>query len=113
MIQRYPETFGLAERDVAGASIPALASIAEELIKDGWTRYRPWSGLYVFEVDNARRRIDLVERILVDADAFEGEQVKISQARPRRQFDGFVSEVFDRTIFRYQENPYGNKWRFS
>jgi hypothetical protein len=71
------------------------------------------NGTWNFEVDNAKRRIDLIEDILVEGGAQGFENACISQTTPPREFQGTVEEIYDRVIFKYQENPQRNTWRFS
>lgn len=110
-IDRYPEKFGLTAADVRRASIPALAKIAASLIKNGWTRYRHFASAYTFEVDSLRKRYGVIESVLADSDAFEKEEVVVSQASPRKEFRGTVKDVYERTLGSYQENPSKNRWR--
>lgn len=110
-IQQKPEFFGLTKRKVAGADISTLRSIAEELIRAGWLRYRFFPSAYAFEVDSAKRRIDTIEKILSESDAYEKEEVVISQAIPKKEFRGMVKDVYDRTILGYYANPGRNRWR--
>lgn len=112
-IEHHPEIFGLSKKHIRGASIQALAVIAQSLIRDGWTRYRHFSDVYVFEVDSLKKRIELVESILADSDAFAEEDVTINQAIPRKEFSGKVKDVYDRTIGRFLQNPGRNRWRFT
>jgi len=110
-IQQHPEFFGIQKSKVHKADILALRNIAEELIRSGWLRFRFFPSAYAFEVDSVRRRISTIEQILVESEAFEREEVVISQAIPKREFRGMVKDVYDRTIFGYQANPKRNSWR--
>lgn len=114
-IREHPELFGLSERDVRGASFTAMHSIGESLIRDsGWVRYRAFSDLLNFEVDDARRRMGVVEEILHRTKAYPYEKILIHQAAPRKEFEGTVEDVFERVILRFQSNPgKSNKWRFT
>ena len=112
-LQQEPERFGLSPRDVAGARIEQLRVLAEDLIRSGWTRFRFLAGAYAFEVDNAKRRIGIIENVLADARAYGRETVVISQAVPKREFEGSVDDVYERRIFMWQENPARNRWRFT
>ena len=111
-LQHYPETFGLPE-STRKADIPVLRDLAEGLIRDGWVRFRHLAGTYAFEVDNAKRRIDVITDILTLVDAFVYENVTISQVKPLKEFQGTVADVYDRKVFGYQENPAHNRWRFT
>lgn len=110
-IQQSPEFFGLTKRKVHGASISDLRNVAEELIRAGWLRFRFFPSAYAFEVDSAKRRMDEIEKILVESDAYEKEEVVISQAIPKKEFKGVVKDVYDRTILGYYANPGRNRWR--
>jgi hypothetical protein len=112
-IQQHPELFGLRKADVKGASLQDLRAIGEELILDGWVRFRYLSGKYHFEVARAKAKIRLIEDVLTDAQAQLDEEVRISQAAPRREYVGTVADVFDRVIFGAIENPIRNRWRIT
>lgn len=112
-IQQYPQLFGLSKSDVHGLTLRQLRGLGEELILDGWIRFRYLSGVYHFEVGRAKSKIRLIEDVLVEASAVTDEEVRISQAAPRREFVGTVGDVFERAIFGYQENPIKNKWRIT
>src|SRR3990170_1849178 len=102
-IQHHPETFGLSRRDVKGASIQDLHGMAVKLILDGWTRFRFLSGVWNFEVDSVKRRRQLIEDILVTHQAFHLERVVISQATPKRDYQGSVAQFYDQSMFRHYE----------
>ena len=112
-IQQYPEMFGFRKSEVRGLSIQDLRELAEELILDGWVRFRYLSGKYHFEVARAKPVIRLIEDVLVEAQAQNDEEVRISQASPKKEFVGTVEDVFERAIFGYQENPIKNRWRIT
>lgn len=112
-IQHHPMKFGLDFGDVEGLDIVQLREVADGLIRNGWIRFRHFGDSYNFEVESARGKIETVEEVLVNLEAYEGERVYISQASPRKDFVGTVADVFDRKIFGYQENPRKNRWRFS
>jgi hypothetical protein len=112
-IQQHPELFGLTEADVRGLTLQDLRELGEKLILDGWIRFRYLSGKYYFEVARAKPKIHLIEDILVEAQAQPDEEVRISQALPRREFVGTVADVFDRVIFGALENPVQNSWRIT
>ena len=61
--------------------------------------------------DSAKRRMDTIEAILSESEAFEKEEVVISQAIPKKEFRGMVKDVYDRTILGYYANPGRNRWR--
>jgi len=109
-IQHNPEAFGLSPRDVKGVTIENLRDIAVDLIKKGWTRFRYLSGTWNFEVDSVRSRIDAIERILVGHRAYPQERVVVSQATPKRDYQGTVSEFYDRSMFRHYELG-RSRWR--
>jgi hypothetical protein len=113
-IAHYPEKFGITDRQVEGKSISQLREIADDLIRDGWVRYRHFGDSYNFEVVNAKRKIETIEDVLTLVDAYTLEKVYIAQAEPRKDFTGTVEDVFERRIFGYQENPKRkNRWRFT
>jgi hypothetical protein len=112
-IQHHPETFGLSVKDVKGASISKLRDLAVELIREGWTRFRFLSGVWNFEVDAAKRRVDLMEDILVTHQAHPQERVVISQVSPKKDYQGTVAQFYDRSIFRHYELSHKNQWRVS
>lgn len=113
-IRERPEDFGLSLRDVAGQDIDGLRRVAEDLIGQGWTRYRYLDGRYHFEVDSATRRMRIIEDVLMEAQAHQDEEVWISQVSPPQEYQGKVSEVYDRVIIRFQKKHVErNKWRFS
>jgi hypothetical protein len=112
-IQQYPELFGLTKADVRGLKLQDLRELGEELILDGWVRFRYLSGKYHFEVSRAKPKIRLIEDVLVEAQAQGDEEVRISQASPKKEYVGTVSDVFDRVIFGYLENPIRNRWRIT
>lgn len=87
-IQHHPEIFGLSKRDVQGASIEDLRKIAVRLIKDGWIRFRFLSGVWNFEVDNVKTRLNHIEEILVSHRAYPQERVIISQVKPKLDYQG-------------------------
>lgn len=111
-IQHHPEIFGLSKRDVQGASIEDLRKIAVNLIREGWLRFRFLSGVWNFEVDTVKTRINHIEEILVSHKAYPQERVVVSQVRPKRDFQGTVSQLYDRSMFRHYELG-RNPWRFS
>lgn len=102
-IQHHPRTFGLTERDVKGASIADLHAMAVKLILSGWTRFRFLSGVWNFEVDSVKSRRQLIEDILTTHQAFHLERVVISQATPKRDYQGNVAQFYDQSMFRHYE----------
>lgn len=113
-LKERPGDFGIPERDVATQDIEGLRNVAEGLIGQGWTRYRYLDGRYSFEVDDAIRRMRIIEDVLMDAKAYPDEDVWISQVSPLKEYQGKVSEVFDHVIIRFQKKDVEpNKWRFS
>lgn len=102
-IQHHPETFDLTAREVKGASIQDLHAIAVKLILGGWTRFRFLSGVWNFEVDSVKVRRQLIEDILVTHQAFHLERVVISQATPKRDYQGSVAQFYDQSMFRHYE----------
>ena len=112
-LQHHPDEFGLSEDFVKRMSIVNLRNLAVDMITNGWIRFRYLSGVYAFEVDNAKRRIEVIEDVLQAANALPNEAVAISQISPMREFQAAVQDAFDRTIFGFQENPNKNTWRLS
>lgn len=115
-LQQFPHLFGLLERHVKGKPIEHLATIAADLVRKGWTRFRNFGYVYAFEVDRISMRWGLVESILSDGNALLEEKVSISQAFPRSRADGTVSEVYERTLIFRKENPRRHglgHWRFT
>lgn len=112
-IQQEPEKFGLSPRDVGRASIKNLRDIAIELIKVGWTRFRFLGGVWGFEVYQVKSKISLIEDVLVAQNAYPQERVLISQASPKRDYQGTVAEFYDRAMFRHYELGRRNNWRMS
>jgi hypothetical protein len=111
-LRERPDIFGLPE-SLGRADVKTLRDIAVALIEDGWIRYRYLAGVHAFEVNSAKKRMGDIEDVLVLAKAGADETTTISQLTPKREFEAKVSDVFDRTIFGFQENPKRNKWRLS
>ena len=112
-IQRNPEPFGLSPREVDQRSMEELRDIARFLIRDGWTRFRYLSGIWHFEVDQAKPWISIFKDILVQGNAYPQEQVAIAQASPKRDYRGTVAQFHDRSMFRHYELGRGNRWRLT
>ena len=110
-IHHNPEKFGLAPKDVRGLSIENLRKVAVELIGKGWTRFRFLSGTWNFEVDSVKVRLSTIEDVLVRQMAYPQERVVVSQAAPKRDFQGTVAEFYDRSMFRHYELGRANTWR--
>ncbi|MFH1226790.1 MAG: hypothetical protein V1701_02665 [Planctomycetota bacterium] len=116
-LQQDPHIFGLAKRDVAGAGLEQLRRLAVALIEDGWIRARFLSPQgYLFEInritpENVRR----IEEFLVGQTAYEKEPITIETVSPARTYQGSIAGFFDKTIFRYYQNPSKRKgkWRLS
>jgi hypothetical protein len=102
-IARDPERFGLAPGEVRGATIPQLLESAARMVKRGWIRFRLFSDVWAFEVDDLRARLRLIEEVLVVHGAMPQERVHVFQAKPKRDWSGTVGALFDRTIFRSYE----------
>ncbi len=115
-IGQRPDLFGLSG-DYRHADTKDLRDLAVELIEAGWTRYRYLDGTYLFEVDNAKKKMALIEDVLSDCGAHEFENVTISQLSQTHavatDYSGTVADVYDRAIMRFQSNPKKNKWRLS
>ncbi len=111
-IRERPDLFGISE-DTSRLDIQDLREWAVDLIESGWTRFRYLDGVWLFEVDNIKKKLSLIEDVLVHCKAYEVESVNISQISPLLEIEGTVSDVFDRKILRFQTNPKKNKWRLS
>lgn len=112
-IKIEPERFGIPERDVRNASIKDLRDIAVGIIKEGWTRFRFLGGVWNFEVNSVKNKKDLIEEILVTHQAWPQERIIVSQANPKKDYQGTVAQFYDRSIFRHYELGQYNRWRFS
>lgn len=110
-IQQDPHRFGLTARDVRGVGIEGLCELAEELIKDGWIRYRYLAGTHLFEI--LRLDKDALYDVLIDAQAAEHERVVIETLSPRREYSGSVQQFFGGEMFRAWENNPKRAWRLS
>ena len=108
-----PDIFGLTQQDVAGADEKSLLALGERLIVAGWTRYRYLDGKYLFEVDNAKNRAGIIERVLQKAQAISQEEVVITQFSPHQEFSGTVGALYDGSIFRFANKKAVCKWAFS
>lgn len=102
-IARDPERFGLSEREVRGAGVDVLLAAVGRLVKKGWIRFRAFSEAWTFEIDDLKKRLPYIEEVLAAHQAFEDERVVIYQVKPRREWEGSVGELFDRTLFRHFE----------
>lgn len=112
-LRERPDLFDLSG-DYRHADTEELRDMAVELIKSGWTRFRYLDGTYFFEVDNAKKRMALMEDVLSGCGAHEFEDVIISQLQaPATDYQGTVADLYDRKIMRFQSNPKKNKWRLS
>ena len=112
-IAERPDLFGLAPQEVKGADELALRKLAERLIAQGWIRFRYLDGVYNFEVDEARRRMDIIKNVLAQANAIPEESVFISQFSPPKEFQGTVGDVYDSHILRLANKKRLCKWAFS
>lgn len=113
-LAEYPQYFDLSPRDVKGASIDDLRALANEIIRDGWTRFRVLDDVMHVEVNNLRQKISVIDAVLVEVGAGLKDRVIISQSSPRREFECKAADVFDRVVERFSEtNPRKNRWRFS
>jgi hypothetical protein len=112
-LKEAPETFGLSVRDVERSGLIELRELAVKIIKEGWTRFRFLSGVWNFEVNSIRNKKDLIEEILVTPQAWPQERIVISQASPKRDYQGSVSQFYDRSMFRHYELGHLSRWRFS
>jgi hypothetical protein len=112
-IKEDPERFGVPRREVVTATVKDLRDIAVGIIKEGWMRFRFLGGVWNFEVNNVKSKKDMIEEILVTHQAWPQERIIISQASPKKDYQGTVSGFYDRSIFRHYELGRLSRWRFS
>jgi hypothetical protein len=112
-LKEAPETFGLSPRDVERAGLIELRELAVKIIGEGWTRFRFLGGVWNFEIDNIRTKKDLIKETLVTHQAWPQERIIISQAKPKRDYQGSVAQFYDRSMFRHYELGRLSRWRFS
>lgn len=112
-LKENPEIFGLTEREVEKAKVKDLRDIAVKLIGSGWMRFRFLGGVWAFEVNSVKAKTGLIEEILVGQNAYPEERVIVSQVSPKRDYQGSVSQFYDRSMFRHYELGRGNRWRVS
>lgn len=116
-IQSHPDIFYLTSRDVKNASIEQLRKFAVQAIKEGFIRARFLSpNGYLFEISRAsKENFEKIEGVLLDSESYGGEKIIIEAQTPPRTYEGKVSEFYDRTMFKYYENPKKRRggWRFS
>lgn len=109
-IRDRPDLFGLSRNEVP-QDLDQVRKIAEGLIARGWTRYRYLDGRYHFEVDDARKRIGLVDKILGKAHAVPQGLVAITPTGGKT-LEGTVQDVLDRVIMRLVAKKM-DKWAWS
>ena len=102
-IARDPERYGFRPEEVRGATVGTLAAAVARLVRSGWIRFRDFSDAWAFEVDDVRKRLPLIEEVLVAHQALPEDTVRIHQAKPRRDWEGMVGEFYERTLFRRHE----------
>lgn len=112
-LKEQPERYGLQRRDVERATVKDLRDLAVKIISEGWTRFRFLGGVWNFEVNNVKNKKDLIEEILVTHQAWPQERIIISQANPKRDYQGSVAQFYDRSLFRHYELGRLNRWRLS
>lgn len=101
-IKRYPKRFGVDPSLVKGATRQELQAISEALIRNGWVRFREFvRDTFVFDVNKASEKMDVIEAILVEINPRPVERVQIRQFDPPKSFTGNVEEVFNRDILSY------------
>ena len=76
-------------------------------------RFLSLPGKYLFQVDRAKDEIRMIEDVLTGVGARGDDEVRISQASPKKEFVGTVEDVFERAIFGRQEDPIKNRWRIT
>jgi len=112
-IQQEPHSFGLTQRDVAGQDVAGLRQIAEDLIHEGWIRYRYLAGTHYIEMGRFNR--DKVERVLFEELTDEPmleERLVIEVAAPRKEYVGTIAAMLEGSMFHsWQTNPKAG-WRF-
>ena len=109
-----PEEFGLMGQEVRCLDLDAIRQLAEGLIDKGWTRYRYLDGVYHFEVDEAKKKIGVIDDILGLACAIPLEQLVITQRLSPKTFKGTVGDFFERAIFRLaKKNVKADAWAWT
>lgn len=107
-LKEDPEWFNLSN---VPNSIDELRKLAENLIANGWVRYRYLDGVYNFEVDNARNKIQIIEKILAKAHAIPQEEIAISEINGKF-YQGKVEDLYERSLFRFASKKI-HKWAWS
>lgn len=98
-IRNNPDKFGLDESDVQNTNIDQLREIAEQLIRQGWIRFRSLDFTFHFEVDNIRLRQEQIEKVLDDVSTYPSfEKVEISEITPFGSYCGTVDQFRNNTI---------------
>jgi len=117
-IREKPEDFGLTQQDVAHiqnvkdpSDWAALREIALKLIDQGWVRYRYQGGTYHFEVDDVRRKMRVIDDVLLWAGAYDKEPVLLVD-RSGRNLRGTVEDVRTRSIEKMASKKF-DKWAWS
>lgn len=77
-----------------------VRGLAKDLIGRGWTRYRRVGGAHHFQVDDGRRRVSVIESVLVLVEVRPWERLVVSQRLDPRTFRGTVGDFFERVFFR-------------
>lgn len=114
-IQEDPEVFGLDSKFIRRLNVEGLRRVAEDLIKNGWIRYRYLSGAHLFEMYKLDQGVidDVLIKARIPAELQDDERVFIQIVRPRREYRGTVSEWYDRSMLRSWESNPKRAWRFS
>jgi hypothetical protein len=110
-IQQHPRLFGLTSREVSGLSLRGLRGIAEQLIDEGWIRYRGFGYQHLFEMKSLDK--GTVDDVLVDAASHPTDIVVIETTSPRREYKGTVEEWYGRSMLRHWESNPRLGWRIS
>lgn len=103
----HPQLFDLSGADVRNQTVEGLRQIAEQLILDGWIRYRYLAGTHLIEMRRVGR--DKIEEILferLEDPPLPGDRLVIEVAEPRREYAGTLDDFLEGAIFRsWEENP--------
>ncbi len=113
-IQQDPDIFNLTKKAVKHLSIADLQKIAQQLIKQGWIRYRYKAPTYQFEINKLNsKNLGIIEDVLVSQEAYPFESVVVDVAKPRQKYSGTVVQFYDRGMFRYYIPNPPKSWRIT
>lgn len=111
-IQDHAELFDLSPTEVSGVGIDGLRNVAVRLIDASWTRFRYLDGVWNFEVNDAKRKLELIRAVLADCGALEHETVSICQTAPFAEFTASVADLQSAGL-PGEPGEHLNTWRFS